>query len=235
MKPTRIFDFYWNEFLSSATGNAKDLGPDKRYYGTISDAAPMDKRKQKYITASTEAFAVVTFENNRHKWTNLFPLIKKHGKKYTLQPGKRGAEGGQETLIEGKILYFYGPKFEPKWNKADVGSSRHGGFSDMGKTRFNALRKMANAARKKETTKALEKKFLDELRVKMKLTAPTADEEKANKKRKRDEAQGRIVDNSDLIELDEDEFCFSSSGEEYENEDDEEDDEDDEAGEPGDE
>ena len=103
-----------------------------RYYTTISEAVTRDSRNsekpKKLITASTEAFLVLLYENCHAKWKYIFEEQKKNPKfKYDRKNAKV------------KALY----------TEQDGGQKKHGGWKAEGLKRFNELKKAIKEAQDK--------------------------------------------------------------------------------------
>jgi hypothetical protein len=74
-----LLRWYITEFLPKACGNQADWGPDHHFYMTVQKGAPPGKPKRKYVTSSTEAFAVWVVENNREAWPAQWAAKAQHG------------------------------------------------------------------------------------------------------------------------------------------------------------
>ena len=70
--------WYQEVYLCKACGNGNDWSSDKRRYLTISEGAPVNAPNSKYITPSTEAFAMVIFESNAEHWKKMYDLKKQY-------------------------------------------------------------------------------------------------------------------------------------------------------------
>jgi len=84
---------------------------------------------------------------------------------------------------EDEKLILYGPKYMGKWTCAQAGQAEFLGISQPGMDRFNELRDVAKAGRRVEGLK-VETLFLNKYRDDKGIRAPTAEEEKARRRRR---------------------------------------------------
>ena len=115
-----IFDWYVDNFLAHATANAEHWATGKRYYNTISVAAPPNARTKLYILPSTEAFAVTAFECFRTAWMELWALKKKYPRTKLVPKKQPKPVDGQgpppyEVGENGNKVYLYDDKFKGKF------------------------------------------------------------------------------------------------------------------------
>ena len=195
-----IMEWYWDNLLVKSVGNSNDWNAAKRYYSTISKAAPEEAPTQLYITEATEAFAVVTFDNCREAWLEQFKLKSTYKSKKTLQFAQPEAGETREFVEQGNKLILYSPKFRSKWTSMESGSSRHGGIDADGLAQFKQYRKEVKTARNDPTKQAVEEAFLKKLREKAGITMPSAALTAAEKKRKRDDDESNDDDEMELFE-----------------------------------
>lgn len=93
--------------------------------------------------------------------------------------------------------------FAAEYTCADSGQAKYGGWKQDGLREFARLRKLNKKARKKESSKALERQILAKVRVANGKTAQSHEEEKKNKKRKR-------TGNSEPINMIDPDLLYSS-------------------------
>lgn len=231
-KDRELFDFYWNEYLSHVAGNDHDWKPDKRHYAIISEAAPLGKPDQHYMTASNEAFAALVYENYRDAWLKQFKLKEQNGNaQLILAKNIRGgannnaptANNGNNNgtkekgweMFENKI-YCYAQEYKGLWTQTDVGSKRAGGWKFEGVQRYIALETMIEAVRVKPECLEVEREFLGLLRQDLGITEDTFEQTQARKKRKR-------TDDDEEVEVELPDTWANKTG--YETSDDEDDEE----------
>lgn len=182
-----LFTWYWDKYLPKVTGSLHLFAKAHRHYATISDAGPLNDPTIKYLTPQDEAFAVLVYESNRDKWMYFYQL-KKNNRGLKLVPCKRKLDGSvgkdDETEIKGEELRIYGTKAQAKYTVADAGQSKFGGWSKAGQQRFVDLKKMAKDARKTANCKTLEERSLQALRLTLKLTHATHEEELKSRRKK---------------------------------------------------
>lgn len=81
-------------------------------------------------------------------------------------------------------IILYGPKYVGLWTCPQQGQAEYAGVSDEGLAKFNTLRAAAKAGRTAAGL-AVEKAFLTKIRADKRITAPTYEQERASKRRKR--------------------------------------------------
>ena len=95
-----LFQWYWLDILPKAAGNGGDWKPAHSHYATISDGSPPNS-KVPYITASTEAFAVVAIEGNYERWELMCHHTKEHPNKkqvHLVKPPKELTKGTDQGV-----------------------------------------------------------------------------------------------------------------------------------------
>ena len=98
-----------------------------RFFGTITDHAPLDNPDDKYITNSDETLIVLMWENcSKH-----FPYVAKC---------KRDGVDSDPT----------NPNYQTHWSNSLAGQNKFGGWNDDGRARFVELRRVIGAAKQKE-------------------------------------------------------------------------------------
>ena len=208
------FDWYWEDLLVKATGNKADWDIEKRWYATITDNAPPDSPDTPYVTPETEAFAVLCVENHHKTWGSQFKLKAEGGKKTKLLAPKKEHEDATAPIKEGDNIYMCGPDFETKWTETTRGSSKFGGYSDEGTDVYRKYKKEIKNARKQASSKELEATFLNIVRKKHKISAPSHLAHKAKKRRKNKEQP--VAPAKKYVSLIDSDYEFSSSDEEAE-------------------
>jgi hypothetical protein len=209
-----IFVWYWNVMLPKCAGSGQVWKESQRHFAIMSEAATGNDPKNLYITPSTEAFAALSIENCRTKWTNFIPIradhpgknikVCKYQKKTTIVPPV-----GTEFEHDGGDIRLYGEKFHGKYTSADGGQQKFGGWDNDGLMRFNELHKMAKEGRKKADCKVIERASLAIVRENLDITEAThKDHIKAkNGKNKGDKNEYTSWESDDEVEeppLDED-------------------------------
>jgi len=215
-KQVELYVFWVDKILAHAPGNDHDWKADKRYYATISTAAPQDSPERLFMTASTEAFAALAWENNRQGWLKQFALKDKYPGR-TIVHLKNEIQATRDKLeappnnhkipqdpvtkapmyqfMTGSRIGVIHPDYKGKWTKADCGSQQNGGWLDEGLVRFNELVQIVNDARKTEQAAEVEGSILKILREDQGITADNHAAHLAGKKRK------RAQDKADLAQL----------------------------------
>ncbi len=138
---------------------------------------------------STEAFAVLAFENCHDCWLEQFAL-KELFPAYKLAPSKKLLKEGDEKWVpiprgsdgnplvvpkdkdgvpeyqfkKGTEIGMLGAKYKGVYTKSDCGSDKSGGWTNEGLTRFNTLVAANKAARATELGGTLEQQVLEHLR-----------------------------------------------------------------------
>jgi len=167
-----LFAFYWANLIPKATGNSK-LWPDERkFFGTLSTAAPPATPEKPYITPSTEAWLVLCIENNAVRWPKLWKQKKETpGVKLCYSKKGSAAKPGYRVLDTDK---------DDEWNglytNTDSGQKTYGGWSPDGLRRYRQLVGLCVQGRAKDTTPALEQQILDKIRAIKGITARTWEE-----------------------------------------------------------
>lgn len=130
--------WYWDKIMPKVLG--KDAWSDKvRYYQSISSLKTDDNKR--LVTASTEAMAVIVWENNEKKWPELWEWCQK--------PENRGKKQ---------------PNWNGKWSITDGGHHDRCAWDPRGLEQFNTYKKQIRHARigpdKDNPDREKEKKYL---------------------------------------------------------------------------
>jgi hypothetical protein len=113
-----IFDWYVDELLVKVCGISM-WGPNQKFYGNVSTWAPPGDPENPYISANSEAFVQLMFENCEVKWSYMLRCIKR------------------KVAINDKSKKMDAYKFSDKKS----GHNPFGGWKDEGRQRFQELRK----------------------------------------------------------------------------------------------
>jgi hypothetical protein len=186
------FAWYHDKILAKVGG--RPFWPESvRHYQTISGATFPDDDSKLYITPSTEAFAVLCFENNKTKWP---------------YEAKKGDDPKNEAM-------------ETQYTCSKSGQNKFGGWNNAGRKRLVELVDKIKAARADPKSEKAELMVLDHLQTEHKIAEKEA-KKKAKKKAKRD-MDSEVVEipfDEEMEEEDEDEGS-STEGDVEEEEDDE--------------
>lgn len=163
------FAFWWmNNILPTFPGCADYYNKKIRHYETISEAKTDKECPFADITEHTEAFGVLSWENNSQKWPKLYALENKRGNegKKTVLTKKKVSEIQPE---EDKRFFSYTetPELATLYTMPDAGQEKYGGWKPDGLKRYVLLRKNIRKARAKAEGKAWEKKLLALCREKL--------------------------------------------------------------------
>ena len=140
-----VFVFYWDGLLPYAgPPTTKMWDKNVRHIYRITDPVSYSNSP---IAAQMEAHLVVCLENNWQYWQNWYALEQKfpnhtlaRAPKDKIPPqGDRAHTDGYFEEPATKKVYFFGPKFDTLYSKANAGSCVTGGWSDEGKQRFTNL------------------------------------------------------------------------------------------------
>ena len=166
------FMWYWDEIVPKCAGKNFWLQAH-RYQGLLSEHAPADTPDLKYVTAATEAIAVLYFENSWVKW------------EFECRELARG--------IALKDINKEDPKWRTRWSDSKVGQKMYGGWCKEGRMRFKVLLGAVEKARASTEGKIAEKACLEALREKYNIVdAPK------RKKRKKAEAKASTEDDFEV-------------------------------------
>lgn len=166
-----LMEWWWDEVLPKATGYADCWKESKRWFGTITRLAPPDDIKKKYITAETEAFALLNFENSAGKWEKhreISQLAAFRNKNITILYKKTPAENpAPKTPRQAYAHIQTYPGLKTKWTQPNAGQAKFGGWSKEGMTRYSAILKACKEGRANQPQcDEIEQKALASLREK---------------------------------------------------------------------
>jgi hypothetical protein len=210
--------WYVDEVLPKAGGAPNTIWCEaSRRYETISNSGPgEDGDKIRWITPSTEAYAVAMLENFRNysialfKWGQANP-----GKKASCQIKKdksaaicdemqaKATKKNRNTIIvwtdDADTKATYG-SFDTLWSRSDAGQQKNGGWDPAAIARLAELQAINKKIRGSKKSERWEKQVLELIRHHHGITSKSKDEEGKKKRRKTVE----ILDEDDenFVELD---------------------------------
>ena len=126
----KIFMWYWMSLLPCICRNHQ-WGQSKRLYGHISTHAPLDDRKDKYVTATDESFVAIVYENCGQRFPFLAKLL-------------------EEDVKFNEATHGKDPQYQAKWSSSTKGQSKFGGWDDAAILRFDQIATLVSLARKRE-------------------------------------------------------------------------------------
>ena len=185
----KVWVWYWDVYLPFIAGNKFHWNESKRHYECISESAvvgsgdvkPSAAKKAKKagkktpqvalnVPPSTEAFAMVMFENCRTKWMEEYPVKIAHPGKNSRSLKRKQGHEGLAYAVDGRFLNFYDKKFKGIYTQNDSGHAKFGGWKVEGIKKFIEYRKESVMARtgkeRKANTLALEAQILALVREK---------------------------------------------------------------------
>ena len=174
VEENKQFAVWWcDKILPKVTCGTFNYAPEKRYYSTISEC------KIRYndviyeeMPSSTEAFAVLLYENTRSRWLNKRKLYKElppNKKKISIKERRKPDE--KPAAADTQVYYVTDhPKLGTKWSLPSSGQNKSGGWSQVGLEKFADLRLVNEQARASEEGKAKEREILTVLRSAMGIT-----------------------------------------------------------------
>lgn len=187
--------FFWYHDKILAKVGGRPFWPESvRYYNTISEATFPEDDSKHYMTPSSEAFAVLCFENNKTKWPY-------------------EAKGGEDPKNQA---------METEYTCSKSGKNKFGGWNNAARKQLVELVKLISEARADPKSETAEKMALERVQKKYRIKEKEA-KKKAKKKPKRpretevveipfdeemeeeDEEEGEFSDGEDeIVEDDED-------------------------------
>ena len=163
-----VFAWYWEHYLPAIAGNTYWSKAIRR----TSTMTLANFKNKHCITVTTEAMAVLIYENCAQKWVAIF----------------NWKEGGNESKkkIPKKKDDKDSAQFQGKWSDSYCGQDKYGGWHDDGLRRFLDILALVKEGRLREKAPDLEKECLELVKIQT-AVAESADaaKEKASKKRKR--------------------------------------------------
>jgi hypothetical protein len=143
------FEYYADGWVGKAAGQEHWARPTLKYYFRISEK----------VTASTEAFLVVMYENCYDKWTAQAKLIREGNfdtVAFTKAERLREKTRGQQPL------------YPTPYTTASSGQCMFGGFNKAGMKRYKEVKKLIEEARTQDWVEEVEDQCLQHLRLKYK-------------------------------------------------------------------
>jgi hypothetical protein len=145
-----------DEILPKATGNHGGFPKAIRRTCPVSQCRENNREDGRLLMPSTtEAFAMVVYDNHRDSWQNQFKLKEKFSGKLQHMPQSRPKMATDESMALGytydeknEIIYMTGAQYRSKWTEICVGAKRDGGWKDEGREAFNEYVGKIEAARK---------------------------------------------------------------------------------------
>ena len=176
--------FYWDELIPHAVGNRHDWNEAKRYYFTMSKAAPPNKPDKPYVTPSTEAFALACIESNHTRWAAVrAKQLENPGRNYSVKSKYEKDEPEETQSKDKKTWYLNGEKYMSKYTNPLQGQDPNPGWTKQGRDRFKELCKLSKEAREKPTSLTKEEEILNKLREVNGIEGKTIEEERKLKRR----------------------------------------------------
>jgi hypothetical protein len=219
-----LMKWWVEDVLPMAAGNQYDWSDEKKYYMTVSNGAPPDAPKQKYVPPSTEAIAVAFIENCRVRWekvwelkrANTFPGRTKFLANTTLDFKEVTDKDGNTTKTN-ELAYdvrahpkkrdtvqLNSPAYQGKYTRTDIGQCSDSGWSKAGRKAFMRWMHHNKQARLTQNSVDLEEAVLKLMREGKGIVAQSAAEEKLRKRREKYKEGQESEEESDVeIEFDE--------------------------------
>jgi hypothetical protein len=126
-----IFTWFWNNYLPNFTKDSF-FGPKIRSKKLLNETVAVAGKEWVPVTTSTEALAIVSYENNLDRWQHLFE------KKSNDEEYNYNNDPNKDDI----------PK--PKWSNGKTGQQGFGGWSDEGQQKWKHYRDHARSCRKKD-------------------------------------------------------------------------------------
>ena len=165
-----LFMWYWEVVLTKMIG-ARDWDTSVRYYTTISKARDPEDQSVRLVSVSDEAMILLLWENSYDRYMTEW--------EWEQVPANADAKK---------------PKWPGKFSKSDMGQTQFGGWLPEGYKAFNDYYALVKDARKDSNCLKVEKKCLEKLREKHKITQNSRDEqEKRNRQIQRAEKKGKEI------------------------------------------
>ena len=160
--------WWWDVVMPRCTANQTHFSPKVRYFDIISRATSDNKTKKPDISASTEAFAAIVYQNSVQKWKRYYDLRKEHpGKSIEIKTKKNQAWCDEMNEITPKKWYVTVESFPdllPKYTNPEAGQVARGGWNETGMKQHHEWKKQVEKARKTPDGIAMEERILAEMR-----------------------------------------------------------------------
>lgn len=199
-----VMDWYWDVLLGYATGNTNDWSDDKKHYCRITTAGwgGTDGNRYPFIPASTEAWLLLAYDSNEHRWPKLFEMDKaKPGvlKVFTTKPSKKL----KKKEKKGEVVICSDPEFQAKYTTSTGGHKKFGGWSDDSMDVFDNYRKTIAAARATRGGKEIERACLKRVRHQNGRYCKSLQEDRLFKRRRKNKQSVRTGPAKDVIDREE--------------------------------
>jgi hypothetical protein len=180
----QLFDVYHDELIPKVALHCR-WAPNKRHHGCLSTHAPPkrhpeDKDPLPYIHDTTEAYLVWLFEAHYHTWkkqwsTKTNEASENGGEKATAETEpdngddapKEGEEDDKDDQAEASETNEDPKAGDAKatiYNNPKAGRSKFGGWTELGKEKFDFWRKEVKKARSRPICKQIEEAALQRIR-----------------------------------------------------------------------
>ena len=176
-----VFVWYWEDYLPGFAGNTYWCKEIRRFQSiTLANF-----KNRLCVTISTEAMAVLMYENCLNKWVALF----------------NWTEGGtvKNKKIPKKKRDPLSAQFRGVYSDGHSGQAKYGGWNDAGLVRFNDLGKLIKVGRKSENAATLEQDCLVLIKERFPEDAdgPPVPQKKARKRKRASKVTISFVDDDD--------------------------------------
>ena len=170
-----FFIWYWLECVPT-TVKKGNWNRKIRFFGTITDHAPLDSPDDKYVTTSDEALIVLMFENCSKR----YPYV---------------AECKAAKVDVNKKHDDY----QARWSIAAAGQNKLGGWEESGRLRFVELRRKIGVAKQKDHIGDLEEAILKEIQEKHSKSQAEEEEEEAPTSEEQQHKEEILADCKEII------------------------------------
>ena len=160
------FFWFFGEFLVSVCG-ARQWGKQKEHQ--LISKATLNSTREKIVTKSDEAFALLLYKNYIGKWKKQGNIKDDEDEQHEDDEDEQHEEDEDEQKEEDDESVQSGPRRKKTRTKAlrgkctchNNGTTKYGEWSDKGMTRFNELYELVKKDRKCPRAAAIEKEFLE--------------------------------------------------------------------------
>ena len=172
------FAWWWDTILPAVTGRDSFWNNQVRYYTTICKHMHNVNGKSTHcITPQLEAFALLTVESNRSKWTKMAEEIRKNHPNKVKFLAKEQKEGSVKDPDVVYIVMKGDTDYDGKYTNAKSGQQALGGYTEDGYKMYAIWLALNKEARNKDrrmglgAMEHLENKVKNTLRKKFNITA----------------------------------------------------------------
>ena len=170
-----VFVWYIDKLLPKACGNRYEWPAAKRPWHRVSEYHYDGVPNKKHVTAGTEAFIVVCWENYLKVWQKQYEHTQTSEGENLPKPRKKGAKDYSPEEQE----------YLAKWTSSDAGSTVFGGWHKDAKDYFIKWAKEVREARAHERCAPVEERGMLDLRAKMGITGAATEAEYLRSKKRR--------------------------------------------------